>query len=275
MPIKIISISNFDDPNPKVERMEPDGDFIVKEKIEEMTLLNTGRVHFDLIRKKKKSTKVPDSAPQDCPKVLTPSSLESPSRQVLKETSQPAPQEPGNEEIYNLRIELAESKEEIRALKELVKQLVPCEETEKLGTKTTSNSLESKDRAENNVCSDCGKGFSELISLEAHVIQEHNEENSFECKTCRSLYSTKENLWAHITQNHERKFNCDSCEQSFQNEQELKLHDDEDHMNNYDCDQCDYQSHSQVSLNKHTEHKHTEKDNAVQRSRRQEVWELF
>ena len=55
MPKKSISINNFNDPNPKVERMEPDGDFEVKEKIEELILLNTGRVHFDLITKKKKS----------------------------------------------------------------------------------------------------------------------------------------------------------------------------------------------------------------------------
>ena len=67
MPIKIISITNFDDPNPKVERMEPDGDFIVKESMDEMILLNTGRVHFDLIRKKKKSTKVSPPPPPGMP----------------------------------------------------------------------------------------------------------------------------------------------------------------------------------------------------------------
>ena len=32
MPIKIVSIKDFNDPNPKIERMEPDGDFEVKEK---------------------------------------------------------------------------------------------------------------------------------------------------------------------------------------------------------------------------------------------------
>ena len=41
MPIKIISITDFNDPNPKVEKMEPDGDFEVEEKIEELILLNT------------------------------------------------------------------------------------------------------------------------------------------------------------------------------------------------------------------------------------------
>ena len=82
MPIKIISISNFNDSNPKVERMEPDGDFIVKQKVEETILLNTGRVDFELIRKKEKSTKVSAPAPQDCPpaKVPSPGSLESPAK---------------------------------------------------------------------------------------------------------------------------------------------------------------------------------------------------
>ena len=56
MPIKIILITDFNDPNPKVEKMEPDGDFEVKENIEEMILLNTGKFHFDLIMKKKKKT---------------------------------------------------------------------------------------------------------------------------------------------------------------------------------------------------------------------------
>ena len=32
MPITIISVNDFNDPYPKVERMEPDGDFVVKEK---------------------------------------------------------------------------------------------------------------------------------------------------------------------------------------------------------------------------------------------------
>ena len=54
MPIKIISITDFNDQNPKVEKIEPDGDFEVKENVEEMILLNTGKVHFDLIKKKKK-----------------------------------------------------------------------------------------------------------------------------------------------------------------------------------------------------------------------------
>ena len=51
MPIKIISIKDFNDSNPKVQQMEPDGDFEVKQIIEEMILLNTGNYHFYLIRK--------------------------------------------------------------------------------------------------------------------------------------------------------------------------------------------------------------------------------
>ena len=58
MPITIISVNDFNDPYPKVERMEPDGDFVVKEKIDEMKLLNTGKVHFDLIMKKNESDKL-------------------------------------------------------------------------------------------------------------------------------------------------------------------------------------------------------------------------
>ena len=52
MPIKIVSIRDFNDQNPKVERLEPDGDFEVQQVFEEMILLKTGQYHFDLIRKK-------------------------------------------------------------------------------------------------------------------------------------------------------------------------------------------------------------------------------
>ena len=51
MPIKIFSIKDFNDPSPKVETMQPDGDFEVDQLIDEMILLNTGSYHFDLIRK--------------------------------------------------------------------------------------------------------------------------------------------------------------------------------------------------------------------------------
>ena len=61
--------------------MEPNGDFIVKEK---MVLLNTGRVHFELIRKKDKSTKLLLPAQQDyqTERMPSPRFLESPSGQV-------------------------------------------------------------------------------------------------------------------------------------------------------------------------------------------------
>ena len=204
MPIKIISISNFNDPNPKVERMESDGDFEVKEKIEEMSLLNTGRVHFDLIRKKKKSIKVLTPAPQECPpeEVPTLSLLGSPSEKVLesnknnvnvdfikdkmKETDQTKSEQPGHTEIINLKVELAESKEEIRALKEQVCKLIPGEEPDKMTLKTTKSTLEIQDNVKNNTCSDCGKYFAKFISLEVHVRQEHHEFKKFECKTCKT-----------------------------------------------------------------------------------------
>ena len=52
MPIKIVSITDFNDSDPKIEQMQPDGDFEVEQVIEEMILLNTGNYHFDLIKKK-------------------------------------------------------------------------------------------------------------------------------------------------------------------------------------------------------------------------------
>ena len=96
MPIKIISVTSFNDIHPKVERIEPDGDFEVKEKNYEIILLNTGNVHFDLIMKKKKTHTVKDTV----------------NAQSLTE-------------VEPLRLELATSKKEIVALKEQVEQLLP------------------------------------------------------------------------------------------------------------------------------------------------------
>ena len=162
-----------------------------------------------------------------------------------------------NKELSSLKNELAESKEEIKALKELVSKLLPAEEPDLVSVKSTDNLSERNESEENYFCSECGKFFAKAISLEAHVRLEHYEVKTFECKSCRKSYSNKENLWAHIAQNHGKKFDCDSCEKSFKTDQELKLHDDEDHTNNYDCVKCDHQSSSESLLNKHIEIKHS------------------
>ena len=108
MPIKIISINDFNDPNPKVEKMEPDEDFEVKEKIEEMILLNTGKVHFDLIMKKKKKD---NTVRSKC--------------DIEEQTIQEHEVQSNISELEGLRHELKKSKEEIKTLKELLNQALP------------------------------------------------------------------------------------------------------------------------------------------------------
>ena len=249
MPIRIISISDFNDPNPKVERMEPDSDFIVEERVEEMTLLNTGRVHFDLIRKKNQSTKVPAPAssgylpanvpaPQslDCPPAKVPASASQDftSAKVPAPTSLDCP--PSNtglgqsnkEDLVNLRAELAESKNEIRALKELVSQLLPSDK---------GNKFETYQRREDS-----------------------NYSKTLNCTSCGKQYSSKENLSSHINEEHLKKYNCDSCEESFSNEKDLNNHDKNDHTNEHNCEDCDYQTTTKHLLDKHIELKHVKKD---------------
>ena len=133
------------------------------------------------------------------------------------------PEQPEHQEIIDLKFELAESKEEIKALKELVCQLLPGEEPEKLVMKTPKSISEHQDKLQNSTCSECGKVFAKFISLEVHVRQEHQELNKFDCITCKKSYSIKENLWDHIAQNHAKKFDCDSCEKSFKTEQDLNF----------------------------------------------------
>ena len=239
MPITIISVNDFNDPYPKVERMEPDGDFVVKEKIEEMILLNTGKVHFDLIMKKNESDKL-DNIHSDTfiPKEKNDGTYIS---DVEEEFTLKDQVQPNVTEIEQLRCELAESKKEIKSLKELVNNMLPKE----------------TDKVKDNICVECGKLFSKFIYLETHMRKEHPERETFECTSCRKQYSTKENLRYHIAEEHTKKFNCDSCKKSFKSEQELKLHDEKDHTTNYDCNECDHQNTSEILLNKHIQLKHS------------------
>ena len=82
------------------------------------------------------------------------------------------------------------------------------------------------------------------------------EQDTFSCTTCEKKYSTRENLWAHISEEHTKKYDCDSCDESFPNEQGLKNHDTENHNKNYDCEQCDYQCTTKFILIKHNKVKH-------------------
>ena len=218
MPIKIVSITDFNDPNPKVERIEPDGDFEVKEKIEEMIHLNTGRVHFDLISKKKKSIKEPTLSPLESPpvRVLSPSSLSMFPEKLLstrknnvyfdvtnnemQNSKYAEKRQTENQELFDLKLELAESKREINSLKEL------------LQIKTTKSSSEQNSNDISHSCVECGNIFNEVNSLQDHIRKVHQPAKTFECKTCGTLYSNKEHLKAHIVFNHVKKFDCDSCE---------------------------------------------------------------
>ena len=195
--------------------------------------MNTGRVHFDLIRKKKNDLKEPTQSLLVSPeKVLDINKknvhfdLNNDKSENIKYTEESQPE---NKEILDLKLELAESKKEIKSLKELI-----CE-----------------------LCQDAKQGKLQMGKLQMETKESSSEpEKPCECNICGKIYSNKDNLRAHILQNHAKKFDCDSCEESFKTEQELKLHDEEDHTNHYDCEQCDHQSSSIALLKRHCELKH-------------------
>ena len=220
MPIQIISITDINDINPKVERIEPDRDFEFTEKVEEMILLSTGKVHFDLIMKKKQS-----DSPKDTKDILNVEknqedvSIINDSEEKRKHNTQEDSSRKC--EVDMLRLKLAQSRQEIKDLQDLVKTLLPDEKVDMFQKKSNS-----KDEAtQNNICGDCGLNFAKFINLEAHVRKEHSMNNTYSCTKCKKEYSTKENLWSHNNEEHSKRFNCDSCEESFANDQELKMHD--------------------------------------------------
>ncbi|GAB6020138.1 hypothetical protein CHUAL_002867 [Chamberlinius hualienensis] len=80
---------------------------------------------------------------------------------------------------------------------------------------------------ENPVCPICGKSFSRVAGLKAHIILHEVEENLV-CDECGDEFSTQGKLNRHLAKHREeteeKVFNCKHCNRQFNEETELKEH---------------------------------------------------
>ena len=209
---------------PRWTRLQPTlqlKDATINDKFNDMYLLHANDSHFDLL------------VPKDI-LVLTEEEQEWMENQINLVES-----ESRSSEVEILRYELAESKKQITKLQALVQELASKTEPSHV---LESNSNSQKDIIfENHCCVECGKIFATFTKLEHHVKHEHQPNKTYNCTTYQKKYSSKENLWSHISDEHRKEYNCDSCEETFDSEDDFITHSDSDHNTEFNCDQCDYQ----------------------------------
>ena len=243
MPIKIISIKDFSDPNPKVEQMEPDKDFEVKEAMEEMILLNTGNYHFDLIRKKESVECEQKNERQD----------KSNHDSIQKENHQISFEKSEREEIKELKIVVEEMRREIQCLRQHT-----CSNTI-ANSKTTSHREEIqknvKSSESRNKCDKCEKTFVNNDALTAHKREKH--EQLYECNSCVFSSKSSVTLEQHKEEVHRINYMCKKCKKTFINEEVLtnhmEIHEKKARLEEFNCETCDFQNTKRQALKKHLE----------------------
>ncbi|XP_072051100.1 zinc finger protein 711-like [Amphiura filiformis] len=110
------------------------------------------------------------------------------------------------------------------------------------------------------ICDVCGKQFSNVTALKAHV-RRHTEANSYKCQLCNKEYSWKQDLKNHLSSVHttERPFICSICGKGFKRKPHL-VHHEELHQQgiaNYKCNMCDATFRNWSRRNVHVQDVHT------------------
>ena len=241
MPIKIVSIKDNNDPKPKVERLEPDGDFEVKQKVAEMILLNTGQYHFDLISKKKTDSEEEYNLVLE---TTTTSQEQSKHKEHEKtnttendiEIEQKGGVKSSKEDISELRIMIEHMKKEINKLKEHKCPNVNETVTVKNANKSfkTIGTLDPKKPNSHN---------------DQEVIRQNSERNEdkknkekpkpHKCQKCETYFQSMSILESHMKEKHERTYECNSCYFQSNSVHTLEQHKKEKHIVNYNCKKCD------------------------------------
>ena len=274
MPIQIISINDFSDPNPKSERIEPDADFVVEKVINEMILLNTGQCHFDLIKKKQ-----PEKRTQNSTKDLKINEPQKVLNDVLeKEASvdlNKGVSKSDKVEISELKVLVEGMRKEIINLKQNKCQCVKVTDTGKSlnnGTKTCgpkpNESIESghettknvwqkqgKNTQNENKCCLCEKTFLSKTALDSHMKEKHVR--SYECNLCDFKSSLVNALEQHKEVTHNKNFKCKKCDKTLQSDVAMKkhmeIHERKSKMEDFNCDTCPFQNTKRKALKEHLE----------------------
>ncbi|XP_045598830.2 gastrula zinc finger protein XlCGF58.1 isoform X1 [Procambarus clarkii] len=82
-----------------------------------------------------------------------------------------------------------------------------------------NNRLKNSQKGEKYVCTICGKSFNEKTAFENHV------RYHFECKKCRKVFQTKDDLDTHLLfLGGEKLLSCNACKSLFHGKKELRRH---------------------------------------------------
>ena len=271
MPIKIVSIKDINDTNPKIEYMEPDRDFEVMSVMEEMILLNTGMYHFDLIKKKKR-TNTTDS----CAKNLGDENIETYTNPEYKNDK---------DELYKLRCKYEELQKDVIKLKahscnpssgkensqifqksavfeqEIQSGINDIEEIQKLSKKSGFRRTGPQSQAEEKVdepvfkCVKCNNILASKGLLETHIQEKH--EPLYECDICVFRSKSVIKLEQHKENVHNKNNTCNKCRETFTNDDHLKkhmeIHEQKSRREEFNCDTCDFQNTKRNALKNHLE----------------------
>ena len=108
-------------------------------------------------------------------------------------------------------------------------------------------------------CEECGKTYTDKITLDDHTNKEHFK-FAYTCQKCNEGFTQKQNLMTHKSNHCERQEHCvcTTCSQSFQNRDQLTSHMKREHppKNLNGCQYCDQIFPTQDDLNNHKENLH-------------------
>ena len=109
-------------------------------------------------------------------------------------------------------------------------------------------------------CAECGKQYSTLYLLKAHVLSQHVGETAYRCNVCKKVMSCIPALQTHMMDIHStvRPYSCPYCGLTFAREAMLTNHCYVHYSSRYSCKHCTSRFKSLVSYKRHLLEVHDE-----------------